>query len=169
MSAIAVREERPGDIAAVRSVVEASFQRAAEADLVDSLRRYDDTLILVAEADGEIAGCIVFSRVVAAGGVSMAIAGLGPMGIAPLWQRQGVGTLLMNEGLDTCERRGIGAVVVVGHPEYYRRFGFSPANVHGITCKWVVPEDAFMVKELRPGALARVTGRVEYRPEFDEV
>lgn len=170
MSVVSIRPEAPGEVAAIRDVLVAAFGRPVEADLVERLRCHDDTLILVAEADGELAGCIVFSAVTSTyRGKRPVIAGLGPLAIAPVWQGQGVGTLLMNKGSEACEQRGIEVLVVVGHPDYYHRFGFRPAHVHGITCKWVVPEDAFMVKELRPGALATVRGRVEYRPEFDEV
>lgn len=170
MNTVSVRPEQPGDATAIREVLVASFNGPAEADLVARLRRHDDTLILVAEVDGEIAGCLVFSTVTATGrGKRPVVAGLGPLAIAPPWQGQGVGTLLMNRGIEACGQRGVEVLVVVGHPDYYHRFGFEPAHLRGITCKWVVPEDAFMVKELRPGALARSAGRVEYRPEFDDV
>lgn len=170
MSGVLIRPEGPGDAAAARAVLVASFNRPAEAELVERLRCHDDTLILVAEVDGEIAGCLVFSAVTATGsGKRPVVAGLGPLAIAPSWQGQGVGTLLMNKGMEACEQRGIEVLVVLGHPDYYHRFGFRPAHTHGITCKWVVPEDAFMVKELRPGTLSRIAGRLEYRPEFDEV
>ncbi len=164
---IVIRTACPADMPALRAVLEMAFARAAEADLVERLCKYPDTVALLAEADGETAGCIVFSRVVHAGAVQLA--GLGPMAIAPFWQGQGVGTLLMQKGMEDCRRRGIDAVVVLGHPDYYRRFGFRPAGEHGISCKWVVPEDAFMVAELRTSALSGVRGRMEYRPEFDEV
>jgi putative acetyltransferase len=167
---LSVRAEEPGDRAAVHDVLVLAFGREAEANLVERLRGHPDTRVLVADADGEIAGCVVFSLVTAAtGGADLTLAGLGPMAIAPVWQGQGAGTLLLQKGLEACERRGVDAVVVLGHPDYYRRFGFGPAHRHRLSCRWVVPEDAFMVKELRPGALARLRGRVEYLPEFDEV
>lgn len=148
----------------------AAFGREGEANLVERLRGDPDTAVLVAIADGELAGCIVFSRVEApAARRAVRVAGLGPLAIAPFWQGQGVGTLLMQAGLEDCARRGVEAVVVLGHPDYYARFGFGPAHARGVSCRWVVPEDAFMVRELAPGALDALRGQVEYRPEFDEV
>jgi putative acetyltransferase len=149
-------------------VLEASFGRSAEADLAGRLRAHADTLTLVAVAGGELAGCVVFSRVRAERSPDVPLAGLGPLGIAPFWQGQGVGTLLIEKGLAASAANGIGAVVVLGHPDYYRRFGFSPAHRYGITCRWVVPEDAFMVKELAPGTLGKLRGRVDYLPDFDD-
>jgi len=126
--------------------------------------------VLVATVDGEVAGCIVFSAVDAPGASRpLRVAGLAPLAIGPAWQGQGIGTLLMQRGLDDCAARGVEAVVVLGHPGYYARFRFRPAHAHGVACKWVVPEDAFMVRELAPGALDALRGRVDYRPEFDEV
>jgi putative acetyltransferase len=165
---VVIRPGRAADAAAVREVIEVAFGRVAEANLVDRLRLHDDTTILVAEIDGEVGGCIVFSRVTAAAG-DLRLAGLAPLAIAPFWQGQGVGTLLVEKGLEDCRTRGIDVVVVLGHPGLYGRFGFSAAHARGIACRWVVPEDAFMVKELTPGALSRIRGVVDYRPEFDEV
>lgn len=167
---VVIRPEETADAAAVRELVVAAFGRPAEADLVGRLRAHPGTRALVAVADGELAGCIVFSAVAPpAPHGHLVMEGLAPLAIAPFWQGQGIGTLLMDRGLADCAARGVDAVVVLGHPDYYARFGFSAAQLRGISCKWVVPEDAFMVKELRPGALAGVRGRVEYLPEFDEV
>ena len=152
----------------MREVIEIAFGRVAEANLVDRLRVHDDTVILVADVDGEVGGAIVFSRVTSQKSDS-GLAGLAPLAIAPYWQGQGVGTLLVEKGLEDCVRRGIEAVVVLGHPGFYGRFGFRAAQARGIACKWVVPEDAFMVKELVPGTLAKIRGVVDYLPEFDEV
>lgn len=137
---------------------------------MERLRAHPDTLVLVATVDGELAGCIVFSRVEAPAALRpVRVAGLAPLAIGPWWQGQGIGTLLMQRGLEACAARGFEAVVVLGHPGYYARFGFRPAHAHGVACRWVVPEDAFMVRALVPGALDALRGRVDYLPEFDEV
>jgi putative acetyltransferase len=83
-----------------------------------------------------------------------------------MYQRQGLGGRLIHAGLEECRRRGFAAVVLVGHPEYYPRFGFVPAHTYGLECEFPVPQAAFMVRELEAGALAGVSGVVRYRPEF---
>jgi putative acetyltransferase len=139
---IAVREERAEDRAAVRRVEEAAFGRPDEADIVDALR--DDpawALSLVAEVDGELVGHLLFSR----GDRAMT---LGPLAVAPAHQRSGVGTALMREGLARISE----PVVLLGHPDYYTRFGFRPAAQLGITNQWGVEDPAWMVRgELAPG------------------
>ncbi|HEV2847180.1 MAG TPA: N-acetyltransferase, partial [Thermoanaerobaculia bacterium] len=75
----------------------------------------------------------------------------------------------IEEGLAACVRLGVGAVAVLGHPEYYPRFGFEPASKHGLRSEYDVPDEVFMVKELAPGALSGCRGLIRYRPEFAEV
>jgi putative acetyltransferase len=97
------------------------------------------------------------------------VAGLGPMAVLPDRQRRGIGSRLVRAGLDACRHLGYEAVVVVGHPAYYPRFGFSRAGAFGLRFESAeVPDEAFMALELRPGALAG-GGRVLYLPEFSKV
>jgi putative acetyltransferase len=99
---------------------------------------------------------------------SRPLAALGPVAIAPTHQRQGIGSQLIVAGLDLCRAMGYDLVIVLGHREYYPRFGFRPAAPLGI--RWEHGAEAhFMVLELRPGALAGVSGVARYRPEFDGV
>lgn len=81
--------------------------------------------------------------------------GLAPMAVAPERQRQGIGSALVRAGLDRCKEPGFGAIVVLGHPEYYPRFGFSIAKRFDIGCEYEVPDEVFMVMELQPGYLRR--------------
>ena len=92
--------------------------------------------------------------------------GLAPMAVLPEYQNQGVGSLLVRNGLSECQRAGFDIVVVLGHPRYYPRFGFIPASQKGLSCEYQVPDEAFMVIELRPGALNGMSGLVKYQPEF---
>lgn len=165
-----IRPETASDRAAVRAVNEAAFETSAEADLVEALReRAEPTFSLVAEEGGRVVGHILFSPVGLAGHPELGLFGLAPMAVEPSLQRRGVGSALVRAGLEACAAAGGRAVVVLGHPEYYPRFGFRPASGFGLSCRWEVPDEAFMALELEPGALAEAEGEVAYHPAFDEV
>jgi putative acetyltransferase len=164
---LVIRAETAEDIPAVRRVNELAFGQPDEADLVDALRATAQPHIsLVAVSDGRVVGHIFFSPVTLEAQDS--ILGLAPMAVLPEYQRQGIGSRLVREGLKECQRIGCDVVVVLGHPEYYPRFGFVPASRKGLRCEYPVPDEVFMVAELKPNAL---TGRglVKYRPEFGGV
>ncbi len=163
-----IREETVGDFAGVRRVEELAFERPDEANLVDLIRANEAvTLSLVALEEDEIVGHVLFSPVtITEGDHVFEGVGLGPVAVLPSHQKKGVGSVLCREGLAQLASRGHKIAVVLGHITYYPRFGFSPAHRYGIRCKWNVPPDAFMVKELQPGALEGVTGLVAYGPEF---
>src|SRR5687768_5285082 len=167
---LTIREESPDDISAIRRVNELAFGQAAEADLVDRLRHAcPDTLSLVAE-DGGILGHIFFSPV-QAGGAGDAVIGMGlaPMAVLPDRQRRGVGSELVRRGVEILRQRGCPFVVVVGHPQYYPRFGFEPASKHRIASQWDgIPDAAFMVLVLDPHAMAGLSGVAKYRNEFND-
>lgn len=161
-----IREERPVDRAAVYTLNTAAFGQPAEADLVDRLRDAAQPLIsLVAEDDGAIVGHIMFTPVTLAG-YDERLMGLAPMAVVPGRQRSGIGSALVRAGLDACARLGAAAVVVLGHPEFYPRFGFSPAADFGIASEYDAPREAFMAIELRPGSLQRASGTISYHPAF---
>lgn len=168
---IEIRAERPEDAAAVRRVNELAFGRAEEAALVDALRAAADPHVSLVATDGdEIVGHIFFSPVsLEPEGQPFAAMGLAPMAVLPGHQRRGVGSELVRAGLGECRRAGRNVVVVLGHPEYYPRFGFRPAGGAGLRCEYPVPDDTFMVVELEPGALAGRRGLVKYHPAFAEV
>ena len=162
------RSEQPGEEAEIRRVHLQAFETDAEANLVDALRVADVELIsLVAEENGEVVGHILFSPVTINGLSGMM--GLAPMAVLPHWQNKGVGTQLVNEGLKVCKAAGHGAVVVLGHPGYYPRFGFVPSTGFGIKSEYDVPAEVFMVRELKPDALKGITGTVKYHQKFSEV
>jgi putative acetyltransferase len=169
-SHIIIRSERPADDDAIDRVESAAFPTRDEADLVRALRRPGARpfISLVAEVDARIVGHILFTPVtVASKGETWAAMGLGPMAVEPAEQRRGVGSRLVRAGLDACRAIGGRVVVVLGHPSYYPRFGFARADRLGLFWEHLrEPNDAFMVAELTPGALARRTGVVRYRREF---
>ncbi len=85
--------------------------------------------------------------------------GLAPMAVDPAHQRRGVGTALVETGLARCRERGVSLVVVLGHPDYYPRFGFRPAHLSGLSSEYDSPQETFMALELDAGALDRCSGR----------
>ena len=168
---IVVRAETAEDYTAIRRVNELAFGRPDEADLVEALRVIAEPQVsLVAVKGGEVVGHIFFSPVTVelAGPAAVALA-LAPMAVVPELQRQGAGSRLVREGLKACQDIGCSVVFVLGHPDYYPRFGFVPASLKGLRCEYDVPEEAFMVAELTPGALEGWHGVVKYLPEFGRV
>ena len=156
---------------AVRSVNDAAFGQTNESDLIDAIRAGTAPyLSLVAVRDGQVVGHILFTPVsIEPPRAGLRIAGLGPMSIRPGFQRQGIGSRLVEAGLAECSRIGYDAVVLVGHPEYYPRFGFIPASRYGLKCEYSVPDDVFMALELKDGALSDCCGVIKYLPPFDRV
>jgi putative acetyltransferase len=167
-AAVVVRDERAEDREAVHRVNALAFGQRAEADLVDALRAAGAAIVSkVAVLDGEIVGHVLLSPVtIAAPGGEREALGLAPVGVLPRCQRQGIGSTLVRRALDECRQRGVGLVVVLGHPAFYPRFGFTPAAPFGLCYDERAPSGAFMVAELQPGALRGASGVVRYRPEF---
>ena len=168
---VTVRHEGPGDPASIYSVNVRAFGQPAEAELVSALReRGQITLSLVAVREGRIVGHILFSPVtIESDNEIYPAVGLGPMAVLPELQRQGIGSLLIKAGLEECRQVGHERVVVLGHAEYYPRFGFIPASQYGVQCEYDVPDEVFMALELREEAFQGKAGTAKYQPEFNEV
>ncbi|EPX63775.1 GCN5-related N-acetyltransferase [Cystobacter fuscus DSM 2262] len=168
---VLVRPELPHEAEAIRNVNARAFGRDAEAGLVDALRGAGGvTLSLVAWVGEQVVGHILFSPVeIDRGGGQDAAVGLGPMAVLPDHQRHGVGARLIRAGIDQLREAGHGAVVVLGHPDYYPRFGFARASRFGLRWEEECPDEAFMALELREGFLGTRPGIVRYRPEFSAV
>jgi len=123
----------------------------------------------VASEDDKVVGHILFSVIVIEtkkGDVP--VLSLAPMSILPEYQNRGIGSELVRHGLKECQRLGHQVIVVIGHPKYYPRFGFKPAKKKGLKSVYPVPDEAFMVLELTPGALEGVSGSVRFPPAFDD-
>jgi putative acetyltransferase len=166
MSDVTVRSENPDDLEAVREVNRRAFGREDEARLVDALRAGGHArLSLVAEEGGRVVGHILFTDlpVVTQAGTLHALA-LAPVAVLPEYQRQGIGSRLVREGLRACAKAGHRVVIVLGHPAYYPRFGFSSQLAGRLKPPFSGP--AFMALELVPGALENVIGEVCYPPPF---
>jgi putative acetyltransferase len=165
-----IRPERTGDIPGIRAVNLKAFSTSSEADLVELLREQADPIVsLVADDAEDIVGHILFSPVTLVSHPEIRIAGLAPMAVVPARQRQGIGSSLIYEGLTRCKRLGFGCVIVLGHAEYYPRFGFAPASRFGLGCEYEVPDDVFMVLELDQGILQDKAGTIRYHPAFASV
>lgn len=165
-----IRPETQGDYGAIAVLVESAFGNAAEARLVNHLRlSASPFLSLVAEDAGLIIGHICFSPVVLDGTVGLTILGLAPLAVSPFKQRTGIGTCLVKEGLKACSMAGAGAVVVLGHPSYYPRFGFKRASHFNIQCEYDVADDKFMALELISGCLESASGVVQYHVAFRDL
>lgn len=159
-----IRPEEPADADAVRRVHEAAFGRPDEADIVDRLRDHAAPyLALVATEGGVVVGHIAFSPVTLdPPQPELSAFGLAPMAVTPDRQRSGVGGALVRAGLAACRAAGADAVFVLGHPDYYPRFGFVPAAPLGIRDAYGAPAEAFMVLERTPGVLDGVRGTAHY-------
>lgn len=165
--ALIVRAEQPADRQAIFAVNAAAFETAAEAQLVALLREQAHPLIsLVAEQAGRAVGHIVFSPVTADQHGGLFLMGLGPMAVLPAQQRKGIGSALVRAGLKRCRESRVQAVVVLGHPHFYPRFGFEPASGFGLRCEYDVPDEVFMAMELQTGILDGVSGLVRYHAAF---
>ena len=164
-----VRPERADDHAAIREVNRLAFGREAEGRLVDALRAGGYArLSMVAEDEGRIVGHILFSElpIVTQRGEIEALA-LAPMAVVPRRQRRGIGSLLVREGLRACADLGYRIIIVVGHPGYYPRFGFSAKLAERLESPY--SGEAFMALEVSPGALDDVAGEVKYPAPFQDV
>ncbi|MFQ5770899.1 MAG: GNAT family N-acetyltransferase [bacterium] len=166
-----IRKEQNTDIKEVWQINSEAFETDAEANLVDSLRNAGIPYIsLVAEEEGKIVGHIMFTPVELTGHEeSLKIIGLAPVAVAKRVQNKGIGSELVKAGLEQCNKQGYEAVVVLGHPEYYPRFGFIPSVRYGIKSEYEVPDEAFMVLELQKGALKNKTGTIKYHAAFSNV
>jgi len=136
--------------------------------LVDEIRRNcRDIVSLVAVSEKEVVGHILFSPVtIPAPDRQVTGMGLAPMAVVPGYQRRGIGSDLVRAGMESLERGGCPFVLVLGHAEYYPRFGFVPGSRHGIRSEWEVPDEAFMIRVLNAQAMEGVSGVAQYRPEF---
>jgi putative acetyltransferase len=163
-----LRPETPADISTIHRLHATAFGGPGEARLVDALRTAGAlTVSLVAQQGGSVVGHIAFSPVEIVGerGATKALA-LAPVAVLSGHQRSGVGARLIEAGLTEARRLGWELVIVLGHHDYYPRFGFVTAKPHGILCPFEVPDEAFMVLALQPHSLSKHQGLVKYHAAF---
>lgn len=173
---IIIRQENENDYKITESVVEQAFKRSdydpSEHILVSKLRKshvFIPELSLIAEVDGKIVGHTMLTKLIIKNEEkeyeSLALA---PVSVLPSYQNKGIGSALVNEGLKIAKEIGFKSVIVLGHPNYYPRFGFKPASNWGIKPPFDVSDNVFMALELENGSLEGVTGLVVYPKEFFE-
>jgi len=168
---IKIQPEKREYDTAIHEINVLAFGREDEARLVENLRKSPDfipELSLVAVKDKMVVGHILFSRIaIQTKTGSLSPMSLAPMAVHPEFQKQGIGSKLVRQGLERCRNLGYKVVIVVGHPNYYPRFGFTSARAKGLEAPFLVPDEAFMVIEIAPGALNGISGMVIYPPAFE--
>ncbi|MBM4159649.1 MAG: N-acetyltransferase [Ignavibacteria bacterium] len=166
---ITIRREQAGDEAQIRTVTTRAFGQTAEADIIDTLRKScPEGVSLAAVREDKIVGHILFTPAVIDGqDRRLQGMGLAPMAVLPEFQRQGIGSRLVEAGLQEMRSAHQPYVIVLGHPNYYPRFGFLRASQYGIISEYDgVPDEAFMILVLDEPALKGISGVAKYRPEF---
>jgi putative acetyltransferase len=165
-----IRPETTGDAPAIHRVLCEAFPSELEAGLVAALRRNNHLRVsFVAELDGEVVGHVAFSPVqLEPAHNSLHLLGLAPLAVLTSHRRQGVAAALVEQALDACRNLNVDAVVVLGEPAYYRRFGFRRAADFGISNEYGV-NDEFMTLELRMSCLSGVRALARYGQEFTDL
>jgi predicted N-acetyltransferase YhbS len=168
-----IRTENKQDFASVYELNKQAFGQTEESDLVDKLResdRFVPELSLVAKIDSKIVGHILFTKVfIRSEGINKESLALAPMAVLPELQKEGIGKQLTKRGIEKAKSLGYESIVVLGHAEYYPKFGFMPASKFGITAPWKVPDEVFMALELKDDALKNVSGMINYAQAFMEL
>lgn len=163
-----IRNEKPGDIDKIWHIHVKAFGTAVEADLVNTLRDSGIPCIsLVYEQNSQPVGHIMFTPVELTGDTSgLKLMGLAPMAVIPRYQNSGIGSSLVEAGIERCKAEGYDAIAVLGHPEFYSRFGFVPSVEYRITSGYDVPPGVFMILELAENALVGKHGTIKYHNAF---
>jgi putative acetyltransferase len=173
MDSFFIRQELPEDASAIFEVHLQAFAQDGESRLVNALRedgKINPELSLVAVHGDRIVGHILFCPItIVSGTVETPALALAPLGVHQDYQCMGIGAALIEAGLEECRRLGHRIVIVVGHPGYYPRFGFTAASDSQITAPFPCPDEAFMALPLKPGALDGIGGMVRYPMAFDTV
>lgn len=165
-----IRKEKKGDESQIHKVNELAFGQPEEANIVDALRETcPEGISLVAELNNEIVGHILFTpAVIESDTILIKGMGLAPMSVLPDYQNQGIGSQLVKEGLKIMKENGTPFIIVLGHPNYYPRFGFVKASKNQIKSEYEgVPEEAFMIIIFDEQNMRGISGIAKYRKEFD--
>lgn len=177
MSQVHIRQEISDDYQHVRALVKAAFADLTYSDqtehfLVERLRNaptFIPELSLVAEVDGQVVGHILLTRILIQGDrMQTPSLALAPVSVHPDFQGQGIGGALIRTSHEIAQQQGYHSIILLGHEDYYPRFGYQPTADFGIQLPFEAPPQNCMLIELQPGCLDKVSGVVEYPPEFME-
>jgi putative acetyltransferase len=172
MITVSTRPENPSDYPIVAEIHRRAFDRELEGEIASNIRLGEEfipELSLVAEIAGNVVGHIILSRL-RYDNPSRAcmLLALGPIGVLPEFQKQGVGTSLTKEAIQRSRELGYLGIGLIGHPTYYPRFGFQPASRFGIVLPYKVPDDVAMVLPLFEGSLIGCEGKVLFPAAFTD-
>ncbi len=166
-----IRKEEEKDHKQIYEVNKLAFQQENESKLIEKIRKSENfipELSIVAEIDNRIVGHILFSKIKIIGDSDYESLALAPMAVIPEFQKRGIGSELIKKGIDKAKELGFDSIIVLGHKEYYPKFGFQRASKWNIKCPFEVPDDVFMAIELTEKAFEGAAGTVEYPDEFNE-
>ena len=173
---VIIREERQKDFEKINQVVKAAFKNVEQTDhtehlLVERLRKsqaYIPALSLVAQTpQGEIVGHLILSKAhIINGSQSFEVLALAPLSVAPAFQRNSIGSKLIEVAHQRAKKLGYATIVLLGHKDYYPRFGYKKASLFGVSFPFNAPDDCCMVAELRKNALRGISGVVCYSQAF---
>lgn len=170
-----IRKEETGDYGVIFNIVEKAFENEVYSDhqeqfLVERLRKSDafvPELALVAELDTQVVGYILLTKIqIINEQARTTLLALAPIAVLPSHQGKGIGGLLIKSAHEKARELGFGSIVLLGHENYYPRFGYRMAGNYGIRLPFDVPAENCMAIELVEGALKNVHGTVEYPREF---
>jgi len=169
---ITIRKEEENDSIQIYEVNKLAFQQENEGKLIEKIRKSENfipELSMVAELDKKIVGHILFSKIKIVGESDYESLALAPIAVIPEFQKKGIGSELIKKGMDKAKEQGFDSIIVLGHKEYYPKFGFQRASRWDIKCPFEVPDDVFMAIELTEKGLEGKAGTVKYPDEFNEV
>jgi predicted N-acetyltransferase YhbS len=167
---ILIREERKNDYDEIKKINDLAFGQENEGKMIEALRKtldYNSKLLLVAERKEKIVGYILFYPIKIKNEIEeFTVLSLAPMAVYPEYQNKGIGSKLVKRGIEVAKKYDFNAVIVVGHPRYYPRFGFRPASNWGIKLPFNVPDNVFLALELKENSLKNCNGTVVYPKEY---